>query len=490
VINEWEKYTEETLDIKVGDDVSKAAQLRNPKYRKKYEKVCREYSIDVMDDVFYTNDDADNFPTPLGEMLRHPKIESELVQTNPSGDPETANDSVLVGQEHGPFIVYKRVDDDKLYYAFDGFTIRKNRLVEFTRPFVDSVSLWLARGSMGRGGDVYNSTSKMSAYYVEDPGVDLTTLISDETITTGAWLILGDYDTYYKLVSRTATTMSVQGNVTGAGGADEKGNYKSGAGWQVVKYNPRIDSRESGGDGQARGIYNIFPEASMPDGEYAGYSLVLGGVDAEGRFTLPPAETFKYRIANNVEGDELVVSLTTDRPGETLVGKPTAWAVVKLATELRRPYEWIKLNASWVSLQRLACPSGDLAEDYPNKREVTRRNEEFLWRTEWRNYRLVRSTTTGEEDKFTLVYNGESIDRRKDLDVNLFNNGLLNWTRNQLAGTNAAQLNYNITICPIDWSIAIGDRLIDTQVDSGTTVVGLRYELERNRLVIGAANRD
>lgn len=481
VINEWEKYTAETLDEKVADDISKAAKVRNPNYRKKYEKVCREFALPTINDWYYFNDDQEHYPTLLGETARHPRIDSELIQTNPSGDLEVENDSAMNGLEHGPFIVYKRTGDDNLYYTFDGFSIRKNKLVEFSRPFVDSVTTILASGSKGTGG-AYNEGAKTSVYDIADAGIDLTELVSEAQVTAGCWLVLGDYSLCLQIQSRTASAMTVLGNTSGAGGTSEAGAWQPGAGWAVVGYDPRVAKSASGGTGAADGKYALTLDTAVAENELAGYYLVLAGWDASGVPTLAPASTFMYRITSHGTGTE--ITITTDRTNETLVGKPAEWAIVKLVSQTYRPYEWVKLNCAWESRQRLGFFSGDLASGIKNKRRVTRRNDDYKWLSEVGNYRLVRSTTDGQEDKFTLTLNEVATDRRKDLAA------LTAWTIQQLAGTNAVQTRITATLCPIDWTARVGDRLVDTTADSGATITGLQYDLERNTLTIGAANRD
>jgi hypothetical protein len=479
VINDWEKYTRETLDGKLDDNEHTAAKVKNPNYRRKYERVGTDWSIPKTLDYFYYNDDPESYAYVLGEE-RQAKIEGECVQLHPDGKPLD------------PFIVYKRVDSETLYATFDGFTVRDSKTVEFSKPFVDRVNAMLGKGKCGTGG-TYNAESKQSTYTIADAGVDLTDLISDADITAGAWLVLGQYVTCYKLVSRTSTIMTVKGNTSGAGGTETDGSYKTGAQWLVTTVDPVV-AHGTSGTGAAQGVYRFTPSAATPDNEYADDVLVLGAhEDADQIWTAEPSVIEHFSIVQSLtDSGTGLIALSTDA-NKSLAASGANWMILRVKTETCRPYERVWLNTAWESIQRLAWASGDIAPLLKNKRRVTRREEDYQWRTQYYNFQLVKRETEGEEDIHDIVFNPGTIEydpeappngTRKDLAA------LQLWAEQQLAGANQANAEYDVTIVPIDWGMKIGDMLTDTNLPSGTTVTGISYDLPNNAMTITAASRD
>jgi hypothetical protein len=470
VISDWKRFTEKTLDLKIGD--KDAAKVINPYYRKKYEDVCREYFIPLTDDTYYLNDDAETYPVMQGEAGRQVKIESGLVQQ-------------IQGRDLNHFVVYKRVGDDTLYVKTGGFTVHNSEVVRFDEPMVDTVSAIYTRGVAGAGlASAWNAGAKTSNYQV-DTGIDLTDKISPAAITAGCWLLLGEmYCAPYKVLSRTADTLTVQGNVSGAGGVNTDGAEQKGAQWMVVSKDPVI-ARGTTGAGQALGNYRVA-NADLPDipeiNQYVGMFLIVATWDDTTQaLTMAASDLKSYGVVCNIVSGAYTL-LQTNAFKADLSGENAGWMLLRPRLEGKRAFECIELNASYQSLQRLFYFSGDLSA-LRNKSVVYKQSGEHKWLTQRGNYQLVPSTVAGEEDKYTAVKNEAVVDGRQDL------SGLAAWALNQVAGATGYKINYSpLELRPIDFGLRLGDCPVDTGVDSGATVVGLSYDLIKQAVAVTAAS--
>lgn len=457
VINAWEKYTKEQIDIKAADKFNTKAT--NPNYRKKFERVCTHYSIPLVNDVWTYNDTANT--TSFGEASKRVKIESELVQT--FGD-----ESI----DH--FLVYKRLNDPKLYVKLDGFSVKDNREVVFSQPFVDSYSTVLCKGSKGQYKEGSWSASNCTSTYTIADNANLMSSITETNLhsNSSSWLVLGETQSVYEIKARTSNTFSVIGNTEGAGVKNDKGEVQKGNYWYVLNQ-PVIYASGQAGVGKKEGKYQITSNSSEElNNKYSGMWLILGDYDFEKLgFKTAPKDLKTFRIASSSDK-----YLTIDNPSTDLTGAPSKWVIVYPQVEKKRPFEWIALNTSYKSGQRLCWFSGDGSiqpiSPLRTQRVVYKENNDFKWTTEKNNYRLVKSSTDGEEDKYSVIYNPSKIDKKKD-----FSN-LAAWAINQINGANAYEINYSITLRPMDFNIQVGDRILDNQIDSGATVTSIKYDLD------------
>ena len=470
-INNWEKYTKERLDIKREDHY--AATILNPNYRKKFERVGTHYRIPAIDDFYYYNDDPNNYPTVYGEAGREVKLESKLVQS-------------FDGKEVQLFLVMMRAkatpeEIDYYYIKRDGFSIQAQRVaaadgafldhneVVFSKPFVDSVSNVVSRGINGAFVvGTWNAGEGKSQY----ANVDLNYVTSD-LIAAGLWLVLGEYMAYYKINDSTSTTVTVNGNLTNAGIGDAKGKH-----WFITTAEPPIidDLDFAAGTGGPNGRYEYNAGGSeMLNNDYAGCWLILGARDgASFSFSTAPADLKVYRISTNSGRYFWIDNLETD-----LTGFSVYWQVAKFPLETKRPFEHIWLNVAYRSLQKLAWDSGD-ASGVMNKRIIYKQNSQFKWTTEKNNFQLVKSATPGEEDKYTLAYNDQTVNHLCE------QAGLAAWAANQIQGATDYEAQFTLVSGFLDFAINLGDRLLDTGVVTTASVAGIRYDLANPQMTIQA----
>lgn len=279
----------------------------------------------------------------------------------------------------------------------------------------------------------------------------------------------------YEITERTANKLTVKGNLDGAGVAGQNGQVGKGAHWFVVAKNPQLGAGP-GGTGKTEGKYEINSAGNDSlNNKYAGAYLILGDFDfAMLGWVSKPADLKVYRIARSSDKHVWI-----DDAGADLSSAPHEWMIVMPRTELKRPFEWVVLNAAYKSCQKLAWFSGDLSQ-MRNKRLVYKQNGEFRWLTERGNYRLVKLPNSGEEDKFTVSWNPGVIERQCDQE------GLTLWAANQISGANTYEITYEVALGLLDLSVRVGDRLIDSQIDSGATVSAIRYDLDNQTMNITA----
>lgn len=460
VINNWERYTLREFDLKGSDGFKFGERALNPNYRMKYEAVCRRFSIPALDDTYYEDDDAQAWPALRGALARQVKIEGSLVQE-------------LGGEAIAPYIVYKRVDDERVWVKKDGFTIENDLVVEFAKPFVDKVSTVRAKGSKGAYvAASWSAGSQTSHYAVTDTGVDFTTLVTSELIAAGVWLILGEYRLAYNVISvESAGELVVFGNLSGAGVGDAEGKH-----WLLTDKDPfkvYDNSVTDHGAGSPEGVYLGGTGDEDITNEYSGMLLALGNKDGS-KFLDPPSAMQVLRIAYN-KGEEFYTQGATD-----LTNASAEWCILDIRTERARAYEWVKLNAAYRSLQRLIWWSGDLGTAL-NKRLVYKNNEQYLWKTMRNNYRLAASFDPGHETDYQVVFNDQTLDVEKQDDE------LEAWARNQIAGAGDYETNYRITLGIMDLNWAVGDCVVDNRVAQNAAVTGIRFDFNAYTQEITAA---
>lgn len=456
VINNWEKYTTEKIDIR--PVTGEVLTVANSNYRRKYVDVCRRWAIPLVNDVFYPDDDTEAELDERGITGRRVPIATDIVQT-------------WQGETLDPFVVYKRTGDANYYAQFDGFTIKDSATVEFQKPFVDTVSRVLEKGSDGAFvPDSYDTGANTSQYVVGDSYVDFTASIPSETITAGAWLYLGEVGTFYKISAvASASTITVMGNLTGAGGENAGGDF-------VILDLLPLQLAATDGTGETGGKYRIAAgTGGAASNEYAGMYLVLGDYDVTDQgFVAAPADVKCYRIAYNNDKVLFVDDVTED-----LTGASANYAIVNPRQETFRRFEAVYLNAAFQSVQKLTYQSTNLS-DLRAKRIVHKSNPEYLWRTMANYWKLVAQT--GAEDKFVVTYTTTKTDAVKDQAA------LGTWALQSVGGANIYESDYAMSLPFMELAVQIGDRLVDTGTDSGCSVTGVEHDFTGFQSIVRAAS--
>lgn len=455
VINNWEKYTTEKLDLRAY--TGEVLTVGNPYYRKKYELACTRFMIPLVNDLFYPDDD-DEQPLDERSMLnRRLPLATNIVQS-------------WQGRELDPFIVYKRVGDANYYARFDGFTIKDHTYVEFQKPFVDTVSRVLAKG--GAGAFVPDSwASGESKYTINDATIDLTEILTAEVLAAGTYLYLGEIGTAYLIKSAdTAQTMTVYGNVTGAGGESAGGD------WAVLDLMPFMAYGTAEVGGLDGGRYQILSGGDTTlTNEVAGMYLVLGNFShALGGFQDAPGDCKIYRISYNSDS-----VLYLDNGTEDLTGASTTFCIMNPRQESFRQFEAVYLNAAYQSAQKLVYQSADLSA-LRGKRIVHKQNNEYQWRT-LRNYWQLLAQS-GDEDQFVVTYSATAVDAVKQQAA------LGAWALQSVGGAAAHETQYSLSLPFMELAAQVGDRVTDNNVDTLTSIVNVEHDFERFQTIVRSSS--
>lgn len=477
VLNNWEKFTKENIELKSIDKFNVKAV--NPNYRKKYERVCTHFAIPPINDTYHYLDDCNTYPQAFGTASKHVKIESDLVQT-------------YDGHTVAPFIVAQRSSntDTNLYITSDGFSIKDSQEVVFSKPFVDSISNVYAKGTHGvyhaDSWDESTFTSELEIYHDYTPNDwDLTDTTKQGWITSseGVWLILGETMQAYRITeTMTNATVKVFGDLRDAGIDDGSGGKKKGTHWFIWKSDatPFLVAAQNG-EGHEQGRYRISSTGSDElINNYAGAYLVIGAYDfTKNAWGDSPSNVKLFRIAYNSEKDLWIDSAGTDLSDTTKYG--AKYAIVWAPIETKRPYKRMWLNAAYKSGQRLTWMSPNLGT-VRNKRIVPKKNDDMKWLTMRNYFKLKKSGEDETGDLFTPVYCNTS----SDMVCNLTE--LSSWALNQINGAKAYQVEYDITLGFIDLDLSVGDRIVDTAIDSGATITSIAYNPLDNSMNISASS--